>query len=94
MRDLSDVITPLSTLEKLQQALLKNKELQAQMARMEMQISTQADTIRKLYETRQNMTDLLAMALPYVECQEQDSGYKPGVVARQARMIRAAIEGA
>lgn len=83
---MADVITPLSTLEKLQAALLQIKS-------MEMQISTQADTIKQLRETRQNMTDLLAMALPYVECQEQDSGYKPGVVARQARMIRAAIDG-
>lgn len=84
---MADVITPISTLEKLQAALLQIK-------RMDMQIDAQADTIRKLRETRETLTSMLATALPYVECWESRNGFEPGGVTNQARKIRAALEAA
>lgn len=40
------------------------------------------------------MLEALIMALPYVETAELDEGYKPGVVAKVAKAMRAAIDSA
>lgn len=40
------------------------------------------------------MLEALVMALPYVETAELDEGYKPGVVAKVAKAMRAAIDSA
>lgn len=41
-----------------------------------------------------DMLEALIMALPYVETAEFDEGYKPGVVAKVAKAMRAAIDSA
>lgn len=45
----------------------------------------------RLVELARELAAALCMALPYVEEAESDPAYKPGVVARVTRQIRAVL---
>lgn len=50
-----------------------------------------AEKYGKLFESAPELLDALLLALPYVEMAEHDDAYKPGVVAKMVRTMRAAI---
>lgn len=45
-------------------------------------------------EPKEELIDLLARALPFIEDAEKDPCYKPGIVRALAKRIRATVESA
>jgi hypothetical protein len=50
-----------------------------------------AQKFGELFAAAPELLDVLALALPYVECCENDEAYKPGAVAKMVHKMRAAI---
>lgn len=55
-------------------------------------IAVAGSRAKALVESADNLLDLLALALPYVEEAEFDPGYKAGAVKKLSTRIRQAIE--
>lgn len=90
-----DLIAAAASLDNKLHAGLTVAELSTEQSRLYNAINS-AKTVRpvivKAVNSHDALVNALTLALPYVESALEDQGYKPGVVDRMTKTIRAALK--